>query len=241
MMKNIDIVTHAWAGRYAHYAYALNYQLSSLVLHPSKHLSSMVVCCNKDDRLVNDVLQFFSDKLPLNVMAMELPELGRRSIGRNKAALSTSADAVWFTDCDHVFHEGCLDHAANVLWPDWAPMVFANRIMIHRDWITGDAALAKAAHPCVVDINPSEFIEKKYNRAIGGVQIVQGDFAREHGYLRDNPRWQSPYTGIRGFDSCTCDKAYRRFISEQGPRNAVLPITPPGLYRLRHTQTTHHD
>ena len=240
-MKSIEIVTHAWAGRYTHYAYALDYQLSSLVLHPSKHLSSVVVCCNGEDKLVNDILRFFSSRLPLSVMIMELPELGRRSIGRNRAALNTSADIIWFTDCDHIFHEGCLDHVANVSWPDWAPMVFASRIMIHRDWMTGDVALAKAVRPKLLDIDPSEFIPMKYNRAIGGVQIVQGNYAREHGYLRDSPRWQSPYTGLRGFDSCTCDKAFRRFIQERPECNSIIPVNIPGLYRLRHTQTTHHD
>ena len=240
-MKTIEIVTHCWAGRYAHYAYALNYQLSSLVLHPSEHLSKVTICCCNTDRLVDYVLQFFFDKLPLKIIPMKLSMLGRRSIGRNMAALSTSADIIWHTDCDHIFHEGCLDYVATVAWPNWAPMIFARQIMIHQDWITGDVALAKSVRPCVIDIDPSEFVHKKYNRAIGGVQIVQGDYAREYGYLRDNPRWQSPYTGLRGFDSCTCDKAYRRFIQERPENNTIIPVNIPGLYRLRHTQTTHHD
>jgi len=238
-MKTIEIVTHCWAGRYAHYAYALTYQLSSLVLHPSRNLFQVTVCCCDEDNLVSDVLDFFWDKLRLNVHDVELPQLGRRSIGRNEAALNTSADIVWFTDCDHVFGEGCLNDLAKMNWPEWAPMIFPKTIQIHKDWNTGDRTLSKAVNPVLVDVDPSEFTPKKYNRAIGGVQIVCGDYCREHGYLADSDRWQKPYMGARGFDSCKCDRAFRRAIEDHG--GSIIPIELPNLFRLRHTQTTHHD
>ena len=240
-MRSIEIVTHCWAGRYAHYAHSLTYQLSSLVLHRSSAPVLVALCFDPQDSLVSGVIDFFRGEVDFKLFPMKVSDLGRRSIGRNKAALETQADVVWFTDCDHVFHDGCLDHLADLLWPEWAPMVYAKTIMIHKDWATGDAALVKARVPTLVNIDPNEFMPKRYNKAIGGVQIVRGDFAREHGYLRDIPRWQRPYHGDRQFDSCVCDKAYRRFIQDRRTENSILPIDLPGLYRLRHTQTTHHD
>ena len=240
-MKSIEIVTHAWAGRYAHYGYALTYQLSSLVLHPSKSLVTVTVCYNPQDKIVRDVLCFFRGmlgKIRINPLGFTLPQLGRRSIGRNIAAIESKADIVWFTDCDYVFGEGCLDALVDLTWPDFAPMVFPKYVQIHTDWATGDVALAKAVEPCLVDVDEAEFVPKKYSRAIGGVQIVKGDFAREHGYIPDNKRWQKPYDHPRGFDQCRCDKPYRRFAASKG---SILPINLPNLFRLRHTQTTHHD
>jgi len=242
-VKSIEIVTHAWAGRYAHYGYALTYQLSSLILHPHKSHVTVTVCYNPVDKIVCDVLGFFENKfnpakVKLHTIPCTLPNLGRRAIGRNVAAITATGDIVWFTDCDYVFGEDCLDALAEVTWPSFAPMVFPKTVLIHRDHATGDVALAKAAKPCLINVEPDDFIPKKYSRAIGGVQIVKGDFAREHGYIPDNKRRQTPYHHERGFDQCRCDLAYRRFVASKG---SILPITLPHCYRLRHSQTTHHD
>ena len=35
-------------------------------------------------------------------------ELKRRAIGRNRSARLTTADWIWFADCDLIFHQGCL-------------------------------------------------------------------------------------------------------------------------------------
>jgi hypothetical protein len=241
-MKTVEIVTHCWAGRYEHYALALRYQLASLVLHrPEKCAVIVSVCRSPDDELTEKVLNWFDvfTDLDLQVFDFFLPELGRRAIGRNQVAMASKADIVWFTDCDHVFGSGCLDALAELSWPSWAPMVFPSKIQIHRDHETGDRSLARAKVedlPCVVS---EEFEPKRYKRAIGGVQIVRGDYAREHGFLNSSRRWQQAYQGDRGFDSCRCDKAYRRFITDRG--ESIIPVGLPNLFRLRHTETTHHD
>ena len=109
----LEIVSHCW--RYGHY---LVYQLSSLVHHRTDKLDvTMSVYYSSEDESVVRVLRFF-EKIEVPGLTwnwVELPKekLFRRSIGRNLAAKSTSADWVWFTDCDVMFHEGCLDALAD--------------------------------------------------------------------------------------------------------------------------------
>ena len=52
------------------------------------------------------------------------PQLFRRSIGRNQAALNSSADWVWFTDCDLYFGAGALDSLGHVLQGCNQPLVY---------------------------------------------------------------------------------------------------------------------
>lgn len=201
----------------------------------------MTVCCCSSDERTADILNRFRLLLqpsgPFHLKTVEFAiegELGRRSIGRNIAALDTHADIVWFADVDQCFCHGILDRLANMPWPDGAVMIYPRKIKIHREHVMGDKAMSQISGKGLAFIRPSQFCTKKYNRAIGGVQIVQGNFAREHGYLPDDERYQQPVT--RPFGDFRDDVAYRQVCSKHGK---VLGVDLPGLYRLRHSMTSY--
>lgn len=239
----VEIVTHCWAGRHRHYAQSLCYQLSSLFLDtPQRCHVTIRVCYVPDDVLTMEMIHWFiqnnrSRNICITGICGPIEKIGRRAIGRNIAAKQTIADLVWFTDCDHVFLDGCLDRLAGMDWPDGASMIYPTPIQIHRDHATGDMTTALVDRPKLISVNKAEFIPKHYNRAIGGVQIVQGDFARKHGYLDGDEKWQRPLNR-KTFVSCRCDRAYRTRCLEHG---SIVPVDLPGVYRIRHTATTHHE
>ena len=243
MRKKIDLVSHCWAQKHPHYAAALTYQLSSLVLHkPEKCEVRAVICYCPTDKATLKVLGWFNENTSLDLFLIPLKEgkLGRRSIGRNASAQASTADFVWFADVDQVYRDGILDRLAGFDWPDKATMIYPKKIWIHRDHVTGDKATSKVTNnPQLVDIHLDEFTSKRYDRAIGGVQIVKGDFARKYGYLGNTPKWQrSVYEVSDGkmFGDFRDDVVFRTHCKLLGN---VQGVNLPGLYRLRHTQTTH--
>ena len=110
-MNSIELVTHCYAVDYPHFSKLLAYQLSSLELYAAKDMVSIVVCYCPDDKNTCSVLDFFEEQTNVNINRIEMPPdtLGRRSIGRNKAAKMTKADVVWFVDCDYFYGKGCLE------------------------------------------------------------------------------------------------------------------------------------
>ncbi len=231
----IELVTHCWAQKYPHYAAALHYQLSSLILHPSKNCDvSVSVCFYWEDDAVLKVLNRFESRLSIKrIMVEDLGLLGRRAYGRNLAALSNNADILWFSDVDQVYREGCFDQLVDIPWPDAASMVFPCIIRIHKNHQTGDAALARVGD-VPIDIDPTEFTEKHYFKAIGGVQIVRGSYGRKHGYLHGFNKWQCPVKNP--FADFRDDIAFRTVCREHG---LISPVDIHGVYRLRHSSTTH--
>lgn len=235
----IDIVTHCYAVEYPHFADLLAYQVSSLFLCPPKCDAKLVACFCLEDKKTVDVLNWASYWLPVYRIPLSPQALGRRCIGRNRAAKETEADLVWFTDCDHTFQEGCLDRLASLDWPIAegvpASMVFPKTIKIHQDYATGDQAAEKVGgKPHLVSVDKSRFVDKHYNRAIGGVQIVRGDFARKHGYLDGDSKWQKP--ADKPFGDFKDDVAYRGFCKQHGH---IVGVDLPGVYRMRHSTTSY--
>jgi hypothetical protein len=241
-MKTVEIVSHCYSVKLPHYSACLTYQLSGFLLHPPKSCRVLpTICTTFDDERTLRVLNFFRDKMCLRTILMKPEEIGRRSIGRNQAARGSDADLVWFADVDQVFHGECLDDLIGMEWPSQdgrrASMVFPRQIKISRDHATGDAATRGVlGEPAVVDIDPSEFVDKTYNVAIGGVQIVQGDDARQYGYLNRDARYQQPRTDGLPFKEFKDDLQFRKVCNRRGP---IVGIELPGLYRIRHLETTH--
>lgn len=242
MIVLVELVSHCWAVELPQYASALCYQLSSFVLHKPMDCNVQATVCHcRSDPATRRVLDYFAEHLPsLSGVELSPPELGRRSIGRNLAALRTTADVVWFADVDQVYRDGCLNRLAGLEWPEGALMIHPKRIMIHKDHETGGAALKRVDpnDPGLIDVDPIEFVPKRYNRAIGGVQIVKGDFARMYGYLSGDLKWQQPRRDGRPFADFRDDVAYRKFCSDHGD---VVGVDLSGMYRLRHTRKTHPD
>lgn len=225
----LELVSHCW-----HYSRPLIFQLSSLFLYPPRSLSvSMTVVHSPSDANTVAVLRYFASIPASANVALRpwpLPDelVTRRMIGRNQVALATEADWVWFTDCDYVFREGCLD--ALVAWEPAAEqrLFFPGTIYQNRDHESGDRELARVfAAPSVVDVTPSEYVLRPYNRAIGGIQIVRGALAREIGYCRDSPFHHVPSAA---WVPTKDDVWFRRTVGTPG-----TPMSAPNLYRIRHS------
>ena len=239
----IEIVSHCLADIYPHYADLLCYQLSSLILdRPRLCDVTVTICYLYADTQTEAVLDLFSkytnSELHLNPIEFGWRDyLGRRSIGRNKAAMYSDADIVWFSDVDQCYRDGILDQLAKMEWPKEAAMIYPRDIKIHKDHTTGDrAAKLVDGKPRIMGINYTNFIPKHYTRAIGGVQIVRGDFAREHGYLNGIDKWQQPAN--KPFGDFRDDIAYRKFCQEHG---GVRGVDLPGVYRLRHSTNSYEQ
>jgi hypothetical protein len=234
----LHIVTHCYAIELPQYAAFLRYQLSSLVLYPPQHETWITVCCMEEDRGVVLVLDDFLSDRQINLQALYLTrdQISRRSIGRNMIAKASEAELIWFADCDYAFGEGCIDGLMGA-WEgifDWAPMIFPTRYWIHRDHETGDKSAAQIASRVLWDVDSEEFVEAKFSRPIGGVQICPGSFCRKFGYLDGHHRYQRPLD--RPFSNFHDDVAFRKLCASHGP---IRSINFPSLYRLRHTRTTY--
>jgi len=181
-----------------------------------------------------------SGTVSLSPLRLSPPDLFRRATGRNLAALSTKADLVWYSDVDQTYGEGCLDELWK-RWQEWEEpkptMIFPKEIMIHKDHATGDEYVKEAEKfpmDALLDINPEDFKKKSYNRAVGGVQIVDGNYCREHGYARTK-KWAER----KSFGACTGDLRarleFRRYGNHPDPdkRTQKMPMLP-NFYRLRH-------
>lgn len=239
-MKTIEIVTHCWAERDWRYAAALRYQLSSLALHlPTRCEVRVVVCYRHGDSLVEDTINHFNKHLILSSLGyVSTAWVGRRSIGRNLAAKITEADVVWFADCDYCFGEGALDYLADFPWNGGETIVYPGSVKISPTHEIGDTMLRSAMVLGIV-VGIGEEVDCRvelYKRAIGGCQIVEGDFARQHGYL-DNTKWQKPTNrpfGNKGHGTHTPeDVAYRQFCQQHG---LMRSLDIPNVFRIRHSE-----
>ncbi len=235
----IEIVTHCWR-----YSRVLTYQLSSLVLHPPKDCDVVAtVFYSRDDLATVRVLEFFrpqfaeqyffrpqsANRRGLRAWPLPTADLLNRAIGRNAACRNTNADIVWFTDCDYVFGEGCLDALAATDLPV-EKKLFYPPTKFTVDHATGDAYAERAAEPAVLDIDPADFKPHKCGKAIGGIQIVPGSVAREYGYCPNHKRHQRHINGEE-FKKNTSDKTYRQILGVGGGTRIELP----NVYRIRQT------
>jgi len=229
---SIEIVTHCYAQKYPHFAKCLQAQLMSIRYNCSFCAVKITVCCTESDRATIDVLEDEGDLV--SPLFMPVRELGRRAVGRNRVALFTAADIVWFADVDHLFLDGMLDYLNELEWPDDTSMLYPKEIMISRDHVVGDRQLDNVGYGWDSFFDFSDFILKHYHKAIGGVQIVTGDFARTHGYL-NNTKWMTCFNKVP-FGDFKDDIAYRGFCSQYGK---IRGIDLSGVFRLRHTTTSY--
>lgn len=223
---SLEIVSHCW--RYAHLQ---AYQLSSLVLHPPQDINViMTVFYAEEDQATTALLDFFGQhKVPnvtWNWQKIPAPDLFRRAIGRNQAALESKADWVWFTDCDLCFGAGALDTLNTRLQGCDAFLVYPEEERV-TSMLTDDSPMLTAAkEPAIVSIDEDAFTCTSVTRATGPLQITHGDIARSMGYcngvtscLRPEPKWSKTYE----------DRVFRWLLNTQG-----TPVSVPGVYRIRH-------
>lgn len=224
---NIEIVSHCW-----NYAHFLVYQLSSLVKYPPQqaHVTMTVYYCEEDLR-TRALLDYFGtlevERVKWNWRALPRQALFRRAIGRNQAALRTQADWIWFTDCDLMFREGCIDGLEQVLQGRNDVLVYPE-VERCTSLLTDEDPMLKVdlQHLQVVDVDTSQFDEFRRTRATGPLQITHGDVARACGYCDSLPYYQQPSeTWCKAYE----DRAFRWLLRTQG-----TPLPIPGVYRIRH-------
>lgn len=247
---SLRIVTHCYAQSYSQYAIFLRYHLSSLLLYPSEWPVRVTVAyCTQDDSTCN-VIDAFKKRgdLAIDLLPLSPKSLFRRSIGRNIAAQKSTEDLIWFCDVDHVFGPGCI----NALMETWFKfqfdsheptpvMMYPKEIQIHETHQIGDAiayggSLAVCKSTELEQIDLTQFVSKKYNRAIGGVQIVDGEFCRQHGYLNHSKKYQTDRKDGIPFGDFRDDIAFRHHCGLHGK---IKAIDLPGIYRMRHSLTTY--
>jgi len=224
---HLEVVSHCW-----NYSHLLVYQLSSLVLYPPRDMDVTVTVfyCPEDSR-TERLLEFFSrQQVPgvrWNWRPLPRQQLFRRAIGRNLAALETRADWVWFTDCDLMFRENCLDTLAELLQGRRDALVFPAGERC-TDLLAEDTPMLRSATdmPQVLDIDTTHFVTYHRDRATGPLQIAHADVCRAVGYCRNIPVYQAPE---ETFAKCHEDRAFRWLLRSKGE-----PLPIPGVYRIRH-------
>lgn len=225
----LEVVSHCW--RYAHF---LTYQLSSLVRHHGDGFDiTMTVFHAEEDDAVKAVLAYFGDMdvagVTWNWQALPRNELFRRSIGRNLAAKHTDADWIWFTDCDILFHEGCLDALAGALQGRSDALVFPV-IGLGTSLLPDDHPILEQGRkgPALLEIPIAEFrpYGGERDKAKGPHQITHGDIARACGYCESIGLYQKPAERWRKTYE---DRAFRWLIGTHG-----TPLDIPNVCQIRH-------
>jgi len=226
---HLQIVSHCWQ-----YAHLSQFQLSSLLNHPPVHcdITYTLFYAAEDTDMCSLVARFGQLAIPnvtWDFRILPKPELFRRAIGRHQAAVSSKAHWLWFSDCDLIFHEGCLDSLASALAGKQARLVFPDH--------EGITDLLPAEHPMLhqtlgesgtVDIDTSLFYKNEITKAKGAFQVVHGDVARKVGYCGSLEYYQRPTDVWRKTFE---DTVFRRLIETEGEAVAVQ-----GLYRIRHAE-----
>lgn len=191
----------------------------------------MTVFYSEEDTATTNLLAFFSKKQPNNIVwnfqPIDTPLLFRRSIGRNMAARESSADWVWFTDCDMTFQENCLDSLANALQNRDDALVHP-KIESKTEIYTNDDLVINnsLAEPQLMLVESDRFIPHEITRATGPLQITHGDVARSNGYCDDVECYQQP---ANHFQKATEDRVFRWLLETQG-----VAIDVDGVCRIQH-------
>ncbi len=223
---SIEIVSHCW-----NYAHMLVYQLSSLVKFPPHDADvTMTVFYSPEDVRTGELLQFFgaieAPGVRWNWQALPKEHLFRRAIGRNRAALASTADWVWFTDCDLMFRDNCLDALAAQLQGRRDALVYPS-VERTTALLAEDDPMLRRDRPAVVDIEDEDgFTSRTPSRATGPLQITHGDVARALGYCNPIAYYQQP---AERWCKAHEDRAHRWLLETQG-----TPLEIPGVYRIRH-------
>ena len=221
----LELVSHCWQ-----YSHLLAYQLSSLENYPPSKLDvTMTVFFAEQDQKTSRLLSEFKQKKIKNVhwnwISLPPEELFRRSIGRNMAALNTSCDWIWFTDCDVVFHQNCLDSLAEALHGCTDILVYPNTEYRTKP-LKKDHAILNHKSQSQLDIDPNDFTATPITRATGPLQITLAQVARTTGYCKDVKIYQKPATR---WCKALEDRIFRWILGTQGTAKQIQ-----GVYRIQH-------
>lgn len=224
----LEIVSHCW--RYSH---LMIYNLSAYVNNPPLNIDvTVTVFYSAEDHATVKLLEYFGaisvPGITWNWQKITTAQLMRRAIGRNKAALQTQANWIWFIDCDLIFYKGCLDALNEVLQHRKDVLLFPNSENITALLDSENEVLQNTAKQGLVDIDTALFHPNKINRAVGAYQITHGDIARACGYCNNISAYQTPENHWRKTYE---DRTYRWLLGSQG-----VPVNIPEIYRIRHKE-----
>lgn len=224
---HLHIVSHCWQ-----YSHMLNFQLSALVNHPPTKLTVTYTLYHaaEDTELKKLIARY--DQMQIQGITWDWQEvqkqrLFRRAIGRNHTALTSSADWLWFCDCDLILHEHCLDSLADALAGKTVRMVFPKQEYI-TDLLEADHPMLNQPHDALIDIDTNLFTQNSIEKAKGAFQIVHGDVARTCGYCKNMPLYQQPASH---WSKTYEDSMFRLLIESEGE-----PVDVANLYRIRHKE-----
>ena len=225
----IEIVSHCWG-----YSRLLSYQLDSLIRRPINNAHViMTVFHSAEDTMTRELLALAASHSAPNVewnwQPLPKKQLFRRSIGRNKAALSSTADWLWFTDCDMTFQNGCIDSLNKALQGRKDALVFPEieyrTLAYGKQDLVNQNALDKVE---LLQAPIDDFQPYRISRATGPLQITHGDVARYNGYCSDVPYYQKP---AAQFQKATEDRVFRWLLSTRG-----TPVSFNGACRIQHVE-----
>lgn len=223
----LQIVSHCWQ-----YAHMLNFQLSSIINYPPKLAKVTYTLYHSSEdhklkRLIERIESVVVPNVTWNWVELSTQQLFRRAIGRNQSALNTQADWIWFSDCDLIFHAGCLDSVAEAVKGCKQRLVFPQQEFI-TDLLDSSHPMLNQNNEANVDIDTSLFKKNAIRKAKGAFQIVHGDVARKCGYCRDLKMYQTP---MQHWSKTYEDSIFRQLIASEGQ-----PVNVKSLYRIRHIE-----
>ena len=136
---------------------------------------------------------------------------------------------MWFTDCDIIFHRGCLDTLVEQLQGRTDRLVYPREEHVTAMLAQTDPLLAaERDRPRVVDIDTSQFALLAVPQAKGAYQIVHGDIARACGYCEQVSVFQRP---VARWAKTFEDRTLRWLLQSNG-----TPLEVAGVHRIRHVQ-----
>jgi hypothetical protein len=232
----LELVTHC-----IHYARLTSYQMASLVQNPPATDSKIrfTLCYAPTDPETSALVEYFASLprslIEWNWMPLEASLVNRRAIGRNRAALATTADWVWFMDGDYCVGPGSLDELVRKLKasPD-VKLAFPRQVRATTHHC-GDQLIARAEFPDASRMVPDQCWTEvnNFRCAIGGIQMVRGEVCRQRGYLPNHQTWQKP---VKTWQRTREDVAFRRALRTRGKA-----IDVPALFRIRHSAKGRND
>ncbi len=226
---SIEIVSHCWG-----YSRLLAYQLTSLIDHPVIEARiRMTVFYSDEDSATSRLLEFVAthsiENVVWNWQVLPKEQLFRRSIGRNLAAKASTADWVWFTDCDLTFQAHCLDSLNRALQGRTDALVYPrieSKTDAYSDTNTSGDVSNSLQRPRLLRVDPDNFVPHTVTRATGPLQITHGDVARAVGYCDAVPCFQQPQPRWQKAEE---DRVFRWLLGTQG-----VAIDVDGVCRVQH-------
>lgn len=222
---HIEIVSHCWQ-----YSQFLSHQLDSITrFSPSTGMLTFTLFYSLEDHVTVALVAKYQamtlERVKWNFQALDTPKLLRRAIGRNQAAKQTKADWIWFTDCDVLFLDNCLDSLNQALQNRNDVLVFPEQLKA-TCLLKSDNQLLQHACDSAQTIKKTEFKHRHFKKATGPIQIVHGDVAREVGYCDSLTVYQQPQDRwVKTYE----DRAFRWLLGTHG-----TPIELENLYLIRH-------